>query len=77
VRFRLVDLYAFIRELYAEKEELDRAIAALEGMQTDLAVVAHAESKKRGRKSMRPEERREVSERMKKYWAKRHRQTVL
>jgi hypothetical protein len=66
----LMDIYAVIRELYAEKERLDRTIATLEELQDGAAVPARG-GKRRGRKSMNAEERREVSERMKKYWALR------
>jgi len=58
-----------IRELYEEKKRLDRVIASLEEMQRTGMVheLAPAE-KKRGRKSMDEEARREVSERMRRYW---------
>jgi len=70
-----MDLYKAIRELYAEKSRLEEAIASLEEL---LEAKAATDSlnldilrKRRGRKSMGPEERRLVSERMKKYWASR------
>lgn len=70
-----MDLYRAIRELYAEKKRLEEAIASLEEL---LEAKAATDSlnldslrKRRGRKSMGPEERRLVSERMKKYWASR------
>ncbi len=70
-----MDLYKAIRELYAEKKRLEEAIASLEEL---LEAKAATDSlnldslrKRRGRKSMGPEERRIVSERMKKYWATR------
>ena len=56
-----------IRELYAQREKLDRTIAALE------ALGSGEPPKRRGRKSMSPEERQRVAERMKRYWAKRRR----
>jgi hypothetical protein len=68
-----MDLYKAIRDLYAEKERLERVIASLEELQraaNDPAAAA-PERKRRGRKSMDPEERQQVSERMKKYWAGR------
>jgi hypothetical protein len=68
-----MDLYKAIQDLYAEKEKLERVIASLEELQRSagmLAPVART-SKRRGRKSMSPEERQEVSERMKKYWESR------
>jgi hypothetical protein len=70
---RAVNFEKLIRDLYAQKEKLVQAIALLE----DLAVYRqgtphHAErSERRGRKSMGVDERREVSQRMKKYWAAR------
>ncbi len=68
-----MDLYKAIQELYAEKEKLERVIASLEELQrTAGGVPVLAKSgKRRGRKSMSSKERREVSERMKKYWASR------
>ena len=62
-----MDIHAMIRELYAEKQKLDRTIAALEAMESDAPPV-----KRRGRKFMGEEERQRVSERMRRYWAKRH-----
>jgi hypothetical protein len=67
------ELLKAIRDLRAEKEKLDRAIALLE------AFAKHhpapygrlPAAKRRGRKGMDAKERREVSERMKSYWAKR------
>jgi hypothetical protein len=68
-----MDLYRAIRDLYAEKERLERVIASLEELQrTALAAKeAKAKAKRRGRKSMNTKERQEVSERMKKYWDNR------
>jgi hypothetical protein len=68
-----MDLEQVIEYLYAEKARLERAIAALEMMQrTEVRMPPAARTKKRrGRKSMGPEERQEVSERMRKYWAGR------
>ncbi len=72
-----MDLYRAIQELYAEKEKLERVIASLEELQRTAGgvPVVSKGGKRRGRKSMSSKERREVSERMKKYWASR-RQTV-
>jgi hypothetical protein len=63
-----------IQYLYAQKEELERVIAALEELQrsgTPGAAVAPSAVKRRGRKSMGSVEREEVSKRMRKYWASR------
>lgn len=71
-----MDLSDAIQKLYAEKESLVRAIAALEALQRDSSAGSGAVSRsRRGRKSMDPEEREEVSLRMKKYWASRRTST--
>ncbi len=68
-----MDLYKVIQELHQEKSKLERVIASLEELQR----TANASSewlpavKRRGRKSMPAEERAQVSERMKRYWAAR------
>jgi hypothetical protein len=69
-----MDLYKLIQDLYAEKEKLERVIPWLEELQraAGFGIPPVPESgKRRGRKSLGPEERQEVSERMKKYWASR------
>jgi hypothetical protein len=72
-----MDLRTTIRELYEEKQRIEEAIASLEeliGAEGRRAAHAPAESPRtgrRGRKNMSLEERREVSSRMKRYWAKR------
>jgi hypothetical protein len=68
-----MDLYKAIQDLYAEKEKLERVIASLEELQRTAGglPLPLKPQKRRGRKSMGTKERREVSERMKKYWAKR------
>jgi len=68
-----MDLTKTIQDLYAEKEKLERVIASLEDLQrtAQASPAAPDRSKRRGRKSMGAEERQEVSERMKKYWASR------
>lgn len=69
-----MDLYKAIQDLYAEKEKLERVIASLEELQRAAGggiPPQHTSGKRRGRKSMGADERQEVSERMKKYWAKR------
>ena len=73
-----MNIEELIRQLYTQKEKLIRAIALLE----ELAVSRHgtaamaAPSERRGRKSMGAEERREVSQRMKKYWAARRKEAA-
>ena len=68
-----MDLYKAIQDLYAEKEKLERVIASLEELQQTTGSVPLPPSvgKRRGRKSMGANERQEVSERMKRYWANR------
>jgi hypothetical protein len=70
-----VDVEKLIRELNAQKEKLMQSIALLE----ELAAYRHGPPpfvarERRGRKSMGADERREVSKRMKKYWAARRKQ---
>ncbi len=72
-----MDLHKAIRELYEEKRRLEHAIASLEdllksGAGSGPGTAGGAGPRgRRGRKSMPPEERRKVSERMKRYWAQR------
>ena len=72
-----MDLYKAIRELVEEKKRIDRIIASLEAMLARGNVGPQGKAatkdppKRRGRKSMSPEERREVSERMARYWAEK------
>ncbi|HTS62113.1 MAG TPA: hypothetical protein VMH28_08810 [Candidatus Acidoferrales bacterium] len=68
-----MDLYKAIQELYAEKEKLERVIASLEELQRTGGSIPPMPkpAKRRGRKSMSPSERQQVSERMRKYWAGR------
>ena len=65
-----MDLYRTIQDLYEEKDKLERVISSLEELQRTASVdgVALPPPKRRGRKSMAPDERLEVSERMKRYW---------
>lgn len=67
-----MDLYRVIRSLYDEKKRLDRLIESLEQAKAREHLGQNRFRKtRRGRKQMSPEERREVSERMRKYWAAR------
>ena len=65
-----MDVSVLLRNLYIEKENIERAIAALEALQ-GICPSQEPVSKRRGRKAMGPEERRRVSARMKRYWDKR------
>ena len=68
-----MDLYKAIRELVEERKRIDRIIASLEAMLAKGKVpgqkVEIKPGKRRGRKSMGDEERKQVSERMARYWA--------
>jgi len=65
-----MDLYRAIRELYTEKERLDRVIASLEELViSGQPLPGEPEPKRRGRKGMGAEERKQVAERMRRYWA--------
>ncbi len=65
-----MDLSKTIAELYQEKTRLDRVIASLEQLgEVTLSIPVGAP--RRGRKFMSPQERRQVSERMRRYWAER------
>ena len=68
-----MDLYKAIQDLYKEKEKLERVIASLEELQRAGGSVPEMPKavKRRGRKSMNSTERKEVSERMRNYWASR------
>jgi hypothetical protein len=66
-----MDLFEAIQKLYAQKASLMRAISALEALQSPASRTSEPGRSKRGRKSMNPEERQQVSMRMKKYWAQR------
>ncbi len=70
-----MDLAKTIQELYAQKRHIDRAIAALEELHrsggSGPEVQTLLKKGRRGRTFMGPEERREVSKRMKAYWAAR------
>jgi hypothetical protein len=67
-----MDLLPILSLLQAEKEKLDRVIASLEKLQGITPTTAVPG--RPGRKSMGEEERREVSARMKKFWAERRKQ---
>ncbi len=65
-----MDIQETIRQLQLERERIDAAIACLQELEAG-ASTSGSLKKRRGRKSMPPEERREVSDRMKRYWANR------
>jgi hypothetical protein len=63
-----MDLWKALRELHQERERLNALIAHLEALKRGSKP---GKSPRRGRKSMPPEERQVVSERMRAYWARR------
>ena len=65
-----MDVDKALRDLYEEKHRLDVAIATLEA-HLQAGSPGSARRSRRGRKSMSPEERLEVSRRMSKYWEAR------
>jgi hypothetical protein len=68
-----MDLLQMIHELRERQKHLARVITALERLQrTHSGAPAREKPQpRRGRKFMSDQERREVSERMKKYWSAR------
>jgi hypothetical protein len=69
-----MELGDVIQQLQAEKQRIERAIALLEQLHRNQGNSKAVARKRRGRKSMGSEERREVSARMKRYWASRRQQ---
>lgn len=63
-----MDVNKALRELHEEKRRLDIIIATLESR---LRNGSGTRVRRRGRKSMSPAERQEVSRRMSKYWEAR------
>ena len=69
-----MNLKAMIGYFRDELRKVERVIAAIEDLQTNGLENSRTSARgRRGRKFMNAEERREVSERMKRYWAKRQR----
>jgi hypothetical protein len=65
-----MDLNQALRELRAHRDRLNATIEQLEELAAS-SDGSRPAGKRRGRKSMGEAERREVSERMKRYWASR------
>jgi len=61
-----MNLYDVISKLRSERAKLDEVIASLERLRD--AEELQPPKKRRGRKSMDEQGRKEVSERMKRYW---------
>lgn len=67
-----MDIYRIIQELVEERDRVSRIIASLEEMAgSGKTVTSSSVRDRRGRKSMDARARKEVSERMKRYWANR------
>jgi len=66
-----MDLSKIIEELRRDKERLESVIASVEALQAPDVEGSVPLRKRRGRKFMSQEERRQVSARMKRYWIKR------
>lgn len=66
-----MDLQQTIHQLEIQKRAIEFVIAELEQLQNGNDGGSVAMENRRGRKSMGSEERRQVSERMKRYWANR------
>ena len=69
-----MDLSKALEQLYAEKAKLEKSIALLEGLMEPAAPVPAQVRKRRGRRDMGLDERREVSARMRAYWENRRNQ---
>jgi hypothetical protein len=67
-----MDLYQIIEDLLRERNRIQAIIESLERMNSTDAVQVRSPGKRRGRKSMNEAARKEVSARMKRYWAKRN-----
>jgi len=68
-----MDVNKTLRELHAEKNRIDAAISSLERR---LKTAGQSSvRKRRGRKTMSAAERRQVSERMSRYWEARRAQS--
>ena len=70
----VMDLEETIRQLQAQKRQIDIAIANLEELHGKDGGGNVVMPDRRGRKSMGPEERQQVSDRIKRYWATRREQ---
>lgn len=72
-----MDITRVIGELRQELAQLERCLVELEnlrqiqGSRTQVKGLDGALQRRRGRKFMGPEERKQVSARMKRYWASR------
>ena len=65
-----MDVFYAIKSLFEEKKRIERQIAVLEA-RLQVEQGANGTRRRRGRPSMSPDERRQVSERMRRYWEER------
>ena len=66
-----MDLAKIIQGLQEDKNKIERVITALEDLQRNAVQIPDLpKSGRKGRKPMPPEERQEVSARMKRYWVR-------
>ncbi len=72
-----MDLQSIVAELKRERDRLDQAIAALDGIGSGRgrrgASTGNGRRRSRGRRHLSAEARRRISEMMKKRWAERRR----
>jgi len=66
-----MDLDILISRLQKERADLNEVIVSLEELRSHVAAHKDRVKKRRGRKMMGAEERLQVGERMRKYWASR------
>jgi hypothetical protein len=69
-----MDIYRIIQELVEERNRVDRIILSLEEMERSGKPSGTGVRNHRGRKSMDAKARKEVSDRMKRYWANRRKE---
>ena len=70
-----MDLYRIISDLVEERNRVQRIIESLEAMDKGAGNASRPQPTMRGRRSMDSVARKEVSDRMKLYWAKRRGET--
>jgi hypothetical protein len=74
----IMDLRKVVSELKQERDRLDRAIAALEGIGASAAATNKSSVAKRAKKhNITPEGRKRLSDMMKKRWAERRKKLKL
>ena len=70
-----MDIHRAIQDLLEERLRLDEAIARLEEIARQREDAPDEVPGRRGRRGMSDEERKAVSQRMRKYWAVRRKQS--